>query len=66
MYKVISLNNTQTNEKDFNLQYHQKYLNMIGKEVYHKHNSEAFKDFKCIQFAIGDVDWFYRNDLKEM
>lgn len=69
MYKVITLINTQQKEKDFNLQYHQKYLNRIGEEVYHKHSSELFKEFKCIMFLDKEqeeADWFHKDDLEEV
>jgi len=65
-YQVMSLYKTEEYEKDFDYQYHEKYLNKIGYEVEHHHQSKIFKDFKCIKFSEYDVDWFHKEDLKIM
>jgi len=68
-YIVSNLEHTSTQEKDFNLEYHQKYLGKQGKVIDHKHNSELFKYHVCLGFDknekgnFTDADWFHRSDL---
>jgi hypothetical protein len=63
-YRVIRIYNTLKREKDFNIDYHLRYLHKVGTVVEHRHNSEAFKDFICLKFDNGEIDWFHKGDLK--
>lgn len=62
-YRVIGLDNTAKFEKDFNTEYHQKYIGQVGIFVDHPYKTGVFKDFFCLYFSKDDIDWFHRNDL---
>jgi hypothetical protein len=68
-YIVNSLENTSNQEKDFNLEYHQRYLGKQGEIIQHDCKSGVFINFICLGFdkneqgQFTDVDWFHRDDL---
>lgn len=63
-YRVVRIYNTLKREKDFDVDYHLKYLHKVGTQIEHYHQSKVFKDFICLKFDNGEVDWFHKGDLK--
>lgn len=68
-YIVKSLEHTSIQEKDFNIEYHQKYLDKQGEVIKHDYKSGVFVNFVCLGFdknkhgQFTDINWFHRNDL---
>jgi hypothetical protein len=69
-YKVLSSDFTKLYESNFDVEYHQKYINRIGEEIEHNFKSGEFKNFKLLVFEkddqgrFKDADWIHVNDLE--
>ncbi|MCE5220013.1 MAG: hypothetical protein LLF98_01795 [Clostridium sp.] len=63
-YRVVRIYNTLQKEKDFNVDYHLRYIHKIGTQVEHPHQSKVFKDFICLKFENDEADWFHKDDLE--
>jgi len=68
-YIVKQLTHTSNYEKDFDVEYHQKYVDKQGTEIKHDYKSGVFVNFVCLGFdkneqgQFTDIDWFHRSDL---
>ena len=69
-YIVDNLENTSANEKNFNYEYHKKYISKIGEFIPHFYKDTSFKSFVCLGFDkdekgfFTDADWFSLYDLR--
>ena len=69
-YIVDNLENTSTNEKNFNYEYHKKYISKTGEFIQHFYKDASFKLFICLGFDkdkngfYTDADWFHLCDLR--
>lgn len=69
-YIVDNLENTSTNEKNFNYEYHKRYIGKTGEFIPHSFKDITFKSFICLGFNkdekgfFTDADWFHLNDLR--
>lgn len=68
-YKVTSLKNTQKTEKNFDVDYHKKYIDKIGERQPHNLQKGSMVDHYFLVFEkengrIIDADWIHKNDLE--
>jgi len=67
---VDNLENTSENEKNFDYEYHRKYISKTGEVIQHFFTSDMFKLFVCLGFDkdekgfFTDIDWFHVCDLR--
>jgi len=67
---VDGLENASVNEKNFDYEYHQKYISKVGEFIPHFFKDEIFNSFICLGFdknekgQFTDIDWFHVNDLR--
>jgi hypothetical protein len=70
IHKVGSIKNTTISEDNFNVTYHNRYIDKIGEEIKHDYKSGVFRNFICLGFdknekgQFTDADWFHKEDLR--
>jgi len=66
---VKRLDSTFNSENDFDIEFHQKYIDKIGEEIKHDYKSGVFVNFICLGYdknehnQYTDINWFHKNDV---